>query len=27
VLEKEYLIDEDKLKEKQEIVAKQGKAK
>jgi len=27
VLEKEYLIDDDKLKEKQEIVANQGKAK
>tara|TARA_B100000029_G_scaffold11280_1_gene12094 strand:- start:339 stop:1079 length:741 start_codon:yes stop_codon:yes gene_type:complete len=27
VLEKEYLIDEDKLKEKQKIVANQGKAK
>ena len=27
VIDKEYLIDEDKLKEKQEIVANQGKAK
>ena len=27
VLKKEYLIDDDKLKEKQEIVANQGKAK
>jgi hypothetical protein len=27
VLEKEYLINEEKLKEKQEVVANQGKAK
>jgi len=27
VIDKKYLIDEDRLKEKQEIVANQGKAK
>ena len=27
IIDKEYLIDEDQLKEKQEIVANQGKAK